>query len=298
MPSRYQAARAGLDCLATLQDAGTGGWEQFAGFGINAAGTSRAIQAIVAAGDDPAAYTPGGITPLQALANLTPDYLSGGRGGRVGIVMQGVVAAGGDVFDFAGYNLPLSLTAYLSPTGAYDDTTFGIFAHAEAILGLAAAGQLVDPTAIAFLRAAQTGGDWGSVGDNGIALNALGQLVYPAPGLALSVLAQTQVADGGWGYGDIADSSASAEVAQGLAALGQHPFGPTWSQVSEGRLRHAADAIMARQAPGGCWLDYLGQTDDPFGTTDAIILLSTRPLPRFFVYLPATQPVAAAEPTP
>lgn len=287
LPARFESARLGLDCLATLQDADTGGWEQFAGFGVSAAGTARAIQAIAAVGDDPLDYaTPAGIHPLQALADLTPAYLSGGRGGRVGIVMQGVVAGGGDVTDFAGYNLPFHLTHYLSPTGEYDDTAFGIFSHAEALLGLAAARQSPAPSAIAFLQAAQSGGNWGSPDDNGIALQSLGRLGYQPPPLALTHLHHTQLADGGWGYGDIANPNTTAEVVQGIAALGQDPFDPAWSLVQSGRLRHAADAIMETQAPGGCWLDFFGVNDDPFATTDAILALTAQAWPYPDLYLP------------
>ena len=95
---RTQSAQRAADCLLTLQDAETGGWEQFATFGVDAAGTSRAIQALAAAGRDPAPYLP-------VLEASTPDYLSFSRGGGIGIVMQGVVAAGGDVHDFAGLDL-------------------------------------------------------------------------------------------------------------------------------------------------------------------------------------------------
>ncbi len=287
LPARYESARLGLACLASLQDADTGGWEQFVGNGVTAAGTSRAIQAIVALGYDPLDYvTPAGITPLQALADLTPAYLSGGRGGRVGIIMQGVVAGGGDVDDFAGYNLPFSLTHYLSPTGEYDDTSFGIFNHAEALLGLAAAKQRPVPAAITFLQMAQTAGNWGSPDDNGIALQSLGRLGYQAPPLALTHLHHTQLADGGWGYGDIASPNTTAEVVQGIAALGLDPFDPAWSQVASGRLRNAADAVMGMQAPSGCWPDFLGANDDPFSTTDAILLLAAQAWPYPDLFLP------------
>lgn len=287
LPARYESARLGLDCLTTLQDTDTGGWEQFAGFGVNAAGTSRAIQSIAAAGHDPLDYeTPAGIDPLEALADLTPAYLSSGRGGRVGIVMQGVAAGGGDVTDFAGYHLPLSLTHYLSPTGEYDNTAFGIFNHAEALLGLGKARQPAAPAAIAFLQMAQTAGDWGSPDDNGIALQSLGWLLRQSPPLAVTHLRHTQLADGGWGYGDIANPNSTAEVVQGIAALGLHPFDPTWSLVLDGRLRNAADAVMGMQAASGCWLDYLSVNDDPFATTDAILLLTTQAWPYPDLYLP------------
>ncbi len=80
LPARFEAARLAAACLATIQDEETGGWEQFAGFGVNAAGTSRAIQAVAAVGQDPqsAAWTPGTVNAVEALEALTPR-LSFGR---------------------------------------------------------------------------------------------------------------------------------------------------------------------------------------------------------------------------
>ncbi len=74
LPSRTVAAQEALSCLQTLQDPTTGGWENFAGFGVDAGGTARAIQAIAAAGEDPssARWTVNGISAVQALENLDP----------------------------------------------------------------------------------------------------------------------------------------------------------------------------------------------------------------------------------
>ncbi|MEJ2749419.1 MAG: prenyltransferase/squalene oxidase repeat-containing protein, partial [Anaerolineae bacterium] len=130
---RYEAMQQGLSCLMTLQDPATGGWEQFAGAGVDAAGTSRAMQAIAAAGGDPSDLLP-------TLETLTPDYLDISRGGTIGIVMQGVVAGGGNVFDFADLDLVEQMSDVLSSTGEYDSTQFGPFSHAEAMLSLLATG--------------------------------------------------------------------------------------------------------------------------------------------------------------
>lgn len=283
LPGRYESARHAVDCLDTIQDPATSGWEQFAGFGINAGGTSRAIQAITAFGENPtdARWTNmTGTHALDALENSTPDYLTLGRGGRVGIVMQGVVAGGNGytVTNFAGYDLVMSMTTYLSPTGQYDHTNFGPLAHAEAMLGLIDAGYPVDPTAVDWLFNAQTNGDWlAGTDNNGIAINALGRLgmrLHPA----YAVLRDTQETDGGWGFG-VAPSSpnSSSEVAQGLVSNGLNPFAPSWSKIVNGRISNAAHAVMAQQAPSGCWLDFFGTTDDPFATTDAILLLLLNP---------------------
>jgi hypothetical protein len=277
LPGRFLAAQRAVACLPTLRDADTGGWEQFASFGVDAAGTSRAVQAIAAVGQDPngEAWTADGITPLQALAELTPAYLVFSRGGGIGIVMQGVVAAGGDVHDFAGLDLELQLSQVLSPTGEYDATNFGPFAHTEAMLGLLVSGGEVDETAVAYLLNSHTDGDWGGPDSNGLALNVLGRLGQSVPEVLL-VLHNTQEADGGWGFGSASPNSTS-EVVQGLTQIGENPFGPDWSKVVSGTLASPADVIMAQQGANGCWPNLFGEGDDPFSTTDAIIMLAQQP---------------------
>ncbi|MFQ5398674.1 MAG: hypothetical protein ACE5E7_03655 [Anaerolineae bacterium] len=274
---RYEAARRAVSCLATLQDPATGGWEQFATFGVNAAGTSRAIQVITAFGDDPTSdrWTAGGVNALQALETLTPDFLAASKGGGAGIVIQGVAAAGGDVHNFAGTDLVLAVTQHLSPTGEYDDTTFGPFAHAEAMMGLLAAGADVDDAAVEWLLNAQTDGDWGDPDSNGIALNVLGQLGIELP-QAVENLHLMQTADGGWGYGAASPNSTS-EVVQGLVQHGENPFAPAWSQIVSGTVMNPADAVIALQGDNGCWPNLYGPGDDPFATTDAVLLLVPAP---------------------
>ena len=283
LPGRYEGARRGLACLASLQDPDSGAWSQFAGTDPNAGGTSRAIQAIVAAGADPEAprWTRNGTTPLDALAALTPAYLEEGRGGRVGIVIQGVEAAGGDATDFAGYNLPLSLTAYLSPTGEYAATNFGPAAHAEAMLGLLAAGEAPANEAVTWLLEAQAEGDWGGPDANGLSLQVLGRLdeeaVIDAIAAGVAHLHASQQVDGGWGFGLPSSPNSTAEVGLGLVTAGENPFDPTWSQVVSGTLYSGADRLLAQQGDNGCWPNLFGPGDDPFATTDAILLLAQNP---------------------
>jgi hypothetical protein len=282
LPGRYEAARAAVACLADLRDVQSGGWEEFAGGGANAGGTSRAIQALVAQEQDLGAerWVVNDVSPLEALTALTPAYLEEGRGGRVGIVMQGVAAAGGDVTNVAGSDLTISMTEYLSPTGEYDHTGFGPFSHAEAILGLSRAGQEVDPAAVEWLVSAGEGGVWGDPDATGISLQALssvGALPDELATEALASLQATQQADGGWGFQLPSSVNSTAEVAQGLVAVDQNPFDPTWSQVVSGTLQGPAGLAIAQQAENGCWPNLFGPGDDPFATTDGIILLALEP---------------------
>lgn len=282
LPARLEAARKALMCLESLQDPTTGGWASFAGSPIDAGGTSRAIQAIAAVGEDPRSArwtTPSGIDAVEAMESLSPQYLSVGRGGRVGIIMQGVAAAGppAAMDDFAGEDLPLLMSGYLSPTGEYDNTAFGIFAHAEAMLGLTKAEQSVDSTAIDFLLSSQTNGNWGDVDSTGIALQVVGHLSRSVPMGALETLRQAQTDDGGWGMSGATSPSTASEVVQGLVANRLNPFAPEWSVVREGRLINAVDAVISQQMPDGCWPNLFGPGSDPYSTTDAILLLTQEP---------------------
>lgn len=298
LPARLEEAFHALSCLEGLQDPTTGGWEQFAGFGVNAAGTSRVIQAIAAAGGDPQSdrwTTAGGTNAVEALETLTPDYVAGGRGGRTGTVMQGVVAAGDPytVTDFAGLDLVMVISDYLSPTGEYDSTAFGIFSHAEAMLGLMAAEQPVDSTAVDFLLHAHSGGNFGDHDANGIALQILGRLDQPIPHGTLGTIRKSQGPDGGWGFDVVASPNSTSEIVQGLVAIGENPFAPYWSQVVSGTVTNAADAVLATQAENGCWPNLFGPGDDPSATTDAVILLTQHPDWGFVsadLYLPVIQP--------
>ncbi len=276
---RYEAARMAVSCLASLQDPATGGWESFAGGGVEAGGTARAISAIAAVGDDPNGeswQTAGGL-PVEALAELTPDYLAGGRGGRAGTVLQGVLAAQGDPAAFAGTNLVISITNYLSPTGEYDDTSFGPFGHNEAILGLLAAGEEPDPTAIEWLATNTPAEGWSDPDANGSTLQVLARQNLPTVGL-IELLAASQLADGGWGFGETASPSSTSEIVLGLVQAGQNPFAPSWSVVLSGTVQNPAESVIAQQGEDGCWPNLFGPGSDPFGTTDAVHLLAQNPV--------------------
>lgn len=277
LAGRYQAALRAVDCLATIQDPTSGGWEQFATFGVSPIGTARAIQAIAAVGDDPSSskWAQGDLSAVASLENGTSEFLGASTGGGIGVLIQGVVAAGRDPHDFAGVDLTLAVTEHLSPTGEYDNTAFGPFSHVEAMKGLLAAGDEPDPSAVEWLSSSHDAGDWGGADSTGIAIGVLAELGISVPE-ALEVLANSQELDGGWGFGE-ANPSSTSEVVQGLVAVGENPFTPSWSQVVSGTVTNAADAIMAQQGQTGCWPNLYGPGEDPFATTDAVLLLVQQP---------------------
>ena len=277
LAGRYAAVTAAVSCLTdVLYDGTEMGWTQFedsASFpqSVNAAGTSRAIQALARAG-----------APIEAdymagLAAQTPGYIAGQRGGRPGVVAQGVEFGGGDITAFAGLDLPMLINDQITTTGEYDSTAFGPVAHIEAMLGLIDAGISPDFAAINWLVNAQAAdGTWGSPDSTGIALQALGKMKLSTSATTLSTLKSTQFADGGWaGFGSSASPSSTSEVIQGIWATGEmHPFSPNWSVVISGTVVNAADTLMATQdGSNGCWKGFSGG-DDPFSTTDALILLT------------------------
>jgi hypothetical protein len=299
LPSRYEAARRGILCLDRLQKA-DGSWDQFpdTGFGAgeSAAGTARAIEAIVAYGDDPtsARWTQGVTHAVKALALHTSGYLAGGRGGRVGVVMQGVAAAAQfsptlTVTDFAGHNLVLSMTNFLSPSGQYADTVYG---QPDAMLGLIVAGYQVAPAATSWLLGQQdaASGGWGfpDPDTTGGALNALGRMDILLHS-AIAYARNQQQADGGWGSFGSTNPNSTSEMVQGLVASGYNPFDPSWSKVVNGRVINPADWIMEQQNDANwCWKSpFAAQLDDPAHTVDAILLLMQQPpWPIYTSYVP------------
>jgi len=294
LPSRYEAAKRGLSCLAQ-QQADNGGFPAFGSLtGTNipgANGTARAIQAIVDFGENPTApqWTKSGGNPMQALETFAPAYLANGRGGQFGIVMQAVakaarVGAPYTVTHFAGRNLITDIAQKLDKTtGEYDSTAFGTFKQAEAMLGLLESGQPVDPAAVAWLL------DWlrdpintteNNADDLGILLNVLGKVGIRAE-TALSHAHAIQKADGSWAT--IVAANSSSEIVQGLVAQGLNPFDPTWSQVISGQVVNVAEALISQQQANGCW-----NNTDVFATTDMVLLLSQQPVWVHYpsVYLP------------
>ncbi len=300
LPSRSEAARRGTGCLDSLQKA-DGSWDQFAdtGFGAGepAAGTARAIEAIAAYGEDPSSkrWTQGITHAVKALEQYTPDYLVGGRGGRVGTVMQGVMAAAYyssalTVTNFAGYDLVLSMTNFLSPNGQYDSSVYG---QPDAMLGLIAAGYQVAPTATSWLLSQQdaASGGWGfpDPDTTGGTLNALGRLGISS-NRGVSYARSQQQADSGWGSFGPTNPNSTSEMVQGLLASGYNPFDPSWSQVINGRVVNPGDWIMAQQDDTNwCWKSpYAPQLDDPASTVDAVLLLAQQPSwPIYSFYVPA-----------
>ncbi|MCA9982376.1 MAG: hypothetical protein KDD89_16135, partial [Anaerolineales bacterium] len=168
-------------------------------------------------------------------------------------------------------------------------------ATALAIMALVAAGESLNSldTAVAFLQNEQLAdGSWGDLDATGLALNVLGRLPLTDTALftpTLATLHDSQLASGGWtGFGDSASPSSTSEVWQGLVQIEQNPSAPAWRVVVSGTLTSPAEAILAQQGTDGCWPNLFGPGADPFGTTDAIMLLTTPPTAWTFLPEPDT----------
>jgi prenyltransferase beta subunit/predicted DNA-binding protein with PD1-like motif len=268
---RREAARRALAWLKTQQQA-DGSFPEFAG-GTSANGAARAVRAIRAAGQDPQGSAWNGISGtnvVSALEVATPQYLVGGRGGRVGNIMRGVVAAGAPytVTSFAGRNLVVSMTGFLSPSGQLDNSPF---AHSLAMLGLQEAGFFSGTLAqSATTYLSDTAVITGSPDGAGLALQALASAGVPREAAsverAIAFLLGSQLGDGGWGFGGASNANSTSEATRGLLAYGVEVR--QLQRAQNGRLASPLGYLIDAQQRNGAIISF--GNADPFATTDAI----------------------------
>lgn len=206
--------------------------EDNGGFG----GTSATADIVIAFGaagiDANTVQSTMGNSPIDFLVTQVPTY--NGDGGEMGKLVLAAVASGEDPHDFGGYDLVISLTEHISPTGQFG--TSNGFRHALGMLGLAAADGTVPPTVTQWLKDQQLpNGGWGWAGSpadtdtTAIAAQALiaaGEPLASTPVVsAVNYLRSIQGDDAGfcyspvWGTDSSADSTAYA--VQALLAAGE-----------------------------------------------------------------------------
>lgn len=245
----------------------------FAGFG--AGSTVDALLAIVAAGQDPAAWASGGNTPLDFLRSKAGELAkTPGGAGKLLIV---VGALGQDPMSFGGVNLVDAVNgSYDAGTGHYGKDAIG---HAFAILGLTAAKQQVPAKSIDFLKSTQTSdGGWAFSGDTkaggadtnttAVVVQALVAAGAAGPDNSLTVkmavtyLVSQQNADGGFAYqkndptNNESDVNSTAYVAQAMHALGNTTM-----------YEQAAKFMASLQKPDGAFQWKKSEPDDNAGAT-------------------------------
>ncbi len=226
---RQGMAQRALTWLAGQQNAD-------GGFGSPESSASATAEIVVAFGsagiDAHSLQSAQGKSPLDFLGTQVSTYNA--DGGEVGRLILAAVAGGQDPHNFGGYDLVVSLTQHLSPTGQFG--TAHQYRHALGMLALSAAGETVPPTSTQWLKDQQLpGGGWGWAGDpadtdtTALAMQALVAAGEPLTATAivsaLDYLRGIQGEDAGfcyapiWGTDSNADSTASA--IQALIAAGQ-----------------------------------------------------------------------------
>ncbi|NLF02813.1 MAG: hypothetical protein GX601_17745, partial [Anaerolineales bacterium] len=274
----YVAASDALEWMRSQQQS-DGSYDD--GFGKIGASV-RALIALGSAGYDPDAW--GSPSLLHFLTVVSPietaQYAASSASGA-GKLTVGAAWTGQTVTDFIGLNLPISITAYYSPTtGAYGS---GSGDTAWAMLGLYAAGETIPTQTIDFLEGVQNadGGwawnEWST--DSEVqhtaacvqALLAAGEPVTATEIIsAQAFIASAKNGDGGYGYqvGNASDVDTTAFVLQSLLSAGQIPTGNWCTTIRCGYL-------LSEQAADGSFIYY--GSPSLYATQEAIPSLMHRP---------------------
>jgi prenyltransferase beta subunit len=230
-----ESAGRALDWLKTQQNA-DGGFGTGFGPGSAVGPTTDAVLAIASSGQDVAAWTNAGRSPLDYLS----AQVSAGNvtlPGEIAKTILALVASGQNPRAFGGQSLIANLASqYNAATGLYSSSMYD---QALAILALSNAGEPVPDAAIAALLAAQTvEGGWAFTGetiagaaDSNTTALAVQALVAAgrkdATGRALDYFRRVQNADAGWTYqvpsafGTDTDANSTALAVQAILAVGE-----------------------------------------------------------------------------
>jgi len=223
--------------------------------------TADAIVALAAARED-------GIVAGDAMAKAAAWLKANGaaqatlNAGEAGRVLMAAVAAGMDPTDVDGVNLleaakaPAPADAPAPVAGMFGST---LYQHAMALVGLAAAGQDLDPALLEPFRGTQRpAGDWafdgaqepGKADSNTTAMivqafAALGAADDPAMERALTSLEAYRLPDGGFAFQQVedmkADAISTALVVQAVLATGGNPESDRWGKAASELLEFADD---------------------------------------------------------
>ncbi|MCK4832396.1 MAG: hypothetical protein KAS81_06485, partial [Anaerolineales bacterium] len=289
---RRAMARRGLTWLAEKQN-DDGGFGTSAG--SSPGGTAEVVFAFAAAGIDVNTVQSAlGMSPLGFLATQVPTYSH--DGGEVGKLVLAAVAGDADPRSFGGYDLVISLTNQISPTGQF--STNSNFKQAFGMLALEAAGEAVPLTTTQWLKGQQmadggwewaAGSGWGSDPDTtAIAIQALIAAGEPVTATtvisAVSYLHALQNDDAGFpsGFDPASNSNSTAYAIQALLAAGEDLMnddaGQGWVWVRNGRT--PVNALRSFQKSDGPlvyqWGGYFGPTDNMAATYQAVPALLGR----------------------
>jgi len=273
----YVAASNALEWMRSQQQA-DGSYND----GLGAVGASvRALTTLGAAGYDPDTWgSPSLLHYLTVVsATETVEYAAkdAASAGRLAV---GAAWTGQTVTDFVGINLPISLTAYYSPTtggfgGGSGDTAW-------AVLGLAAMGESIPPEVIDYLYGVQNadGGwawnEWGTsseVQHTAMVVQALlaagASVTSTEVTSAIEFIASGQNSDGGYAYmpPGPSDVATTAYASQALLSSGA---GSSGNWCSELNCAH----LLGVQQPDGSFPSF----SPLYATQEVIPALMHRPL--------------------
>ncbi len=268
-----------------------GGFSGDTGSAGDPSATVEAILAGVAGGQDPAAWTQDGNTPISFLESKVNSALA--KPGDNAKLILAVVAAKRNPRSFGGADLVASLEAKLDASGVYGGAKAGtVFEQAWAILALKATRRPIPAPAVDWLAGLQLGdGSWSWNGDttpgsgdsNSTAL-AVQALVAAggraaAVSKALSYLHGIQNKDGGFPYqkpsaqGTDTDANSTAYATQAIIAAegNPSPAGAGWTVGGNTPL----SALAALQLKSGAFTWQSATPADNFlATTQAVPALA------------------------
>jgi len=277
--------------------------------------TADAVQAIVAAGEDPRTWDKGGNTPLTFLAANAPNLTVAGDTAKV---VLAAVAAGENPRDFGGVDLVAALEGMLGDDGKFGGENDFQFSHCLAILALKSVSRPIPAAAVDYLKNSQIeDGTWAwnfsttaGDGDNNSAGLAVMALVAAAEPADSDVIQKTiahfqgqQNDDGGFPYiapspyGTDSDANSTAVVLQALIAAGQDPA--TWVK---GTANTPTTALAGFQNDDGSFAWQLAFPDANFlATVQAVPALAGKVYPLAVTTVgeaaaaPETLPVTGAD---
>lgn len=298
-PDQSATAKRAVEWMVSTFQNDDGGYAAFSG-GANqepstVAATLDAMLALTSAGYDPAVPVAGETaTPygyLTSHVDEVAEYASA-DGGQAGKLVLALIAAGVEPRIFPAIDGVESWNLVEVLRGHIDESTGAIgatdpFKQSLAMLGLAAAGEKVPESAIAWLESRQAAsGSWDdgfgtadSADATGMAVMALLASGRESSSASLQAarkfLTAGEVARG-WEYGPGLGASANstAVVMEALAALGEDFYTAQSAWVKDGRS--PLDMLLAFQGESGAFQADFGQGpfDDFYSTVQSIPAIS------------------------
>lgn len=251
--------------------------------------TCEVVLALAAAGRDVTAITKEGNSPLDYLALQADSYTSKGwdPANQTALLVQAVVAAGENPYDFGGLNLVERLNGFYQTDGSFG---MGSQALASYLIALRALNRPIPPAAVAKLKASQlANGAWEYSAGWGPDLDATSKvlqgLVAAGEPLTSTVLARAvayiraeQKPHGGWqtSWDTDINPNTTAQVIQGLLAAGLNPL--TEAVATTGAT--PIEGLLSTRNPTTGAFQF-GGVDNVLATAQAVPALLGRTLPLY-----------------